>query len=222
MMIEVVMIFDRSSTAEAKITSYSLLSLSVPAFPICVSIINSLLYNNFTMKISALSLLLTFSAVSAFAPQLVSTQHSVSSSQLNLFGGGAKKDGEKKGPGMMDQLAMLKKAQEMASKKNKLDQELAAMDFEGSAADGNVKVVFKYVPSKNPMDPTPEYDAENFEFDAAWYEGASTDDLNTAAKEAIMNGMEAVNKGVEEKYEALKGDIAETFGAMGGGGAPPS
>jgi DNA-binding protein YbaB len=202
-----------------------LLLLSV--LPIFDFIINHQ-YDNFTMKISALSLLLTFSATSAFAPQLASTQHSASSSQLNLFGGGAKKDGEKKGPGMMDQLAMLKKAQEMASKKNKLDQELAAMDFEGSASDGKVKVMFKYVPSKNPMDPTPEYDAIKIEFDDTWYEGASTDDLSAAVKEAISDGMEAVNKGVEAKYEVLKGDLAATFGAMGGeapalgGEAPPS
>lgn len=172
------------------------------------------------MKIAALSLLLTLSAATAFAPQLsTSPQHTAT--QLNLFGGGAKKDGEKKGPGMMDQLAMLKKAQEMATKKNKLDQELAAMDFEGSSADGMVKASFKYVPSKNPMDPTPEYDAIKFEFDDAWYEGASTEDLNAGVKEAIMDGMAAVNKGVEEKYEVLKGDIAATFGAMTGG-APPS
>lgn len=120
---------------------------------------------------------------------------------------------------MLDQLAMLKKAQEMAQKKNKLDQELAAVDFEGSSADGKVKAVFKYIPSKNPMDPTPEYDAVSFDFDDEWFNGASPDDLSTAVKEAIMDGITEVNKGVEQKYEVLKGDIAETFGALGG--APP-
>ena len=175
------------------------------------------------MKICILSLLLTLNATIAFSPRVASTQ--TTTSQLNLFGGGAKKDGAPKQPGMMDQLAMLKKAQEMASKKSKLDQELSAMDFEGSAADGKVKATFKYIPSRNPMDPTPEYDAIKFEFDDAWYEAASTDDLNAAVKETIKNGIDAVNKGVEEKYEVLRGDIAETFGALGGamgGGAPPS
>ena len=37
---------------------------------------------------------------------------------LNLFGG--KKEGGDKGPGMMDQLNMFKKAQEMATKKKTL------------------------------------------------------------------------------------------------------
>ncbi len=171
------------------------------------------------MKFLALSFLWTLGSISAFTPQPASTQHSATSSQLHLFGGGAKKDGEKKGPGMLDQLAMLKKAQEMAQKKNKLDQELAAVDFEGSSADGNVKAVFKYIPSKNPMDPTPEYDAVSFEFNDEWFEGASTEDLGTAVKEAIMDGITAVNQGVELKYEVLKGDIAATFGALGG--APP-
>lgn len=174
------------------------------------------------MKYSALLVALACSSVSAFSPQLVSTQHSPSSSKLHLFGGGAKnKDGEKKGPGMMDQLAMLKKAQEMAQKKNKLDQELAAMDFVGASTDGKVKATVKYIPSKNPMDPTPDYDPTSFEFDDEWFESASTEDLSNAVKEAIADGMNNVNKGVEEKYESLKADIAGLAGAFGAAPEPP-
>jgi len=170
------------------------------------------------MKISVLFLALTCSAASAFAPQTISIQHATtSSSQLNLFGGGAKKDGEKRGPNMMDQMAMLKKAQEIAQKKSKLDQELSAMDFVGQSTDAKVKVTIKYVPSKNPMDPTPEYDPVSFEFDDEWYEGVSTEDLSTAVKEAIVDGMTNVNKGAEKKYAVLQSDIAGVFG----GAAPP-
>lgn len=173
-----------------------------------------------TMKFSALSLLLTLGAASAFAPQPVSTQHSTG---LNLFGGG-KKDGDKKpAPGMMDQLAMFKKAQEMATKKNKLDVELAEMDFGGVSADGKVKATFKFVPIKNPMDPNPDYEATSFEFDDEWYEAASPEDLSTAIKEAINDGIEKTNAAVTEKYQTLQGDLMSAFGTMEGEApAPPS
>ena len=82
---------------------------------------------------------------SSFAPsQNVSLRSSATTTALNLFG--TPKDGEKKGPGMMDQLAMFKKAQEMAQKKQKLDEELKKMDFTGAAEDGKVTGTFKYVP----------------------------------------------------------------------------
>jgi hypothetical protein len=63
---------------------------------------------------------------------------------LGLFGN--PKDGDSKGPGMMDQLAMFKKAQEMAQKKKQLDEELKKMDFTGKGADGKVTGSFKFVP----------------------------------------------------------------------------
>jgi len=84
---------------------------------------------------------------SAFAPSQTASSlrsSSATTTALNLFG--TPKDGEKKGPGMMDQLAMFKKAQEMAQKKQKLDEELKKMDFTGSAEDGKVTGTFKYVP----------------------------------------------------------------------------
>jgi len=175
------------------------------------------------MKIISPSLIVvSLGSVVAFSPSLSrqpQQQQLHTVTRLNLFGGGAKKDsegGEKKALGMMDQLAMLKKAQEVANKKNKLDQELAAMDFEGSSDDGNVKAIFKYIPSKNPMDPSPEYDAVSFTFEDSFYDSASPDDVSAAVKAAITDAIQAVNKGVEEKYETLKADVAETFGALGG------
>jgi DNA-binding protein YbaB len=166
------------------------------------------------MQISTVSLLLVLSAASAFAPVHTSTQHAT---QLNLFGGGNKAGSEKKGPGggMMDQLAMFKKAQELATKKNKLDLELAEMDFEGTGADGKVKVDFKFVPIKNPMDPNPDYEAVSFEFDDEWYEGVSPEDLSAAVKEAIDSGIEATNKAAMEKYQSLQGDLMGAFQQMG-------
>lgn len=162
--------------------------------------------------------------------QYLSQQHSLTtttttttSTSLNLFGGG-KKDGggAKKGPGMMDQLAMFKKAQEMAQKKNKLDQELAKMDFEGTAEDGKVIVKFKFIPTSNPMEPNPEYEAQSFEFDDAWYESASPEELSTAVQDAIKAGIEATNQAAAEKYQALQGDLLDAFGGKGNPAAPES
>ena len=164
------------------------------------------------MRITALSLLLTLGSASAFAPQSAPTQQST---QLNLFGGGKKQGGESKGPGMMDQLAMFKKAQEMAQKKNKLDEELAKEEFVGEAADGKVKGKFKFVPVKNPMDPNPDYEAKAFEFDDEWYESASPEELSTAVKEAINDGIEKTNAAVVAKYQALQGDLMQAFAQPG-------
>ena len=117
----------------------------------------------------------------------------------------------------MDQLAMFKKAQEMAQKKNKLDQELANEDFVGEGADGKVKGTFKFVPIKNPMDPNPDYEAVSFEFDDEWYESATPEELSAAVKEAISAGIEKTNAAVIEKYQALQGDLMDAFS---GAGAP--
>jgi DNA-binding protein YbaB len=159
------------------------------------------------MKLSTASLLLVLSTASAFAPIPTPTQQST---RLNLFGGG-KSGGEKKGPGMMDQLAMFKKAQELATKKNKLDQELATMEFAGTGADGKVKAAFKFVPVTNPMDPNPDYEAVSFDFDEEWYEAASPEELSAAVKEAIDSGIEDTNKAVQEKYQVLQGDLMGAF-----------
>jgi DNA-binding protein YbaB len=132
---------------------------------------------------------------------------------LNLFGSGNKGgDAKGAGAGMMDQLAMFKKAQEMASKKKEMDAELAMMSFEGIGADGKVKAAFKYVPNTNPMDPNPDYDAQSFEFDDDFFESSSPEDIAAAVKEAILNGIETTNTAVAEKYAVLQKDLMEAFG----------
>ena len=165
------------------------------------------------MKVSAL-FLLSVSIASGFAPQLTPT---LSSTQLNLFGGG-KKDGDKKGPSMMDQLGMFKKAQEMAQKKAKLDAELAAMEFQGSGADGKVTAKVKFIPVTNPMDPNPEYLPVSFDFDDEWYESASVEDLSAAVKEAMEDGVKAANEAATEKYQSMQADLMSVLGQGGQGG----
>jgi hypothetical protein len=172
------------------------------------------------MKFSLLivSLLAAPCAVTAFTANMpfVSSTTTSKSTSLNLFGnGGGDKDG-KKAPGMMDQLAMFKKAQEMAQKKQKLDDELKEMDFEGSAADGKVKASFKYVPISNPMDPNPDYEAVSFTFDEAYFESATPEELSAATKECVLNAIENTNNAVGEKYAVLQTDLMEAFG-----GSPP-
>ena len=149
-------------------------------------------------------LLASYGAVHAFVSRQTA---STKSSCLNLFGSGGDK-GDKKGPGMMDQLAMFKKAQEMAQKKQKLDEELKKMTFEG-VVEGKVKATFKYVPISNPMDPNPDYEATSFEFDDAFFESASPDEIAAATKEAVFDGIANTNKAVAEKYSQLQGDLME-------------
>jgi hypothetical protein len=165
------------------------------------------------MKFSLLiaSLLASQCAVSAFTANLPTTVSSTSTStSLNLFGAGGAK-GEKK-PGMMDQLSMFKKAQEMAQKKAKLDEELTQMNFEGLGAEGKVKASFKYVPISNPMDPNPDYEAIKFEFDDAYFESATPEELSAAVKECVLNGIENTNTAVAEKYAVLQSDLMAAFG----------
>ena len=80
---------------------------------------------------------------------------------LNLFGGGNKDGGgAKKQPNMMDQLAMFKKAQEIAQKKKDIENELAKMDYSGSAADGKVTATIKV--SNSPRKLTKDYTTLNY------------------------------------------------------------
>jgi hypothetical protein len=180
------------------------------------------------MKFSVLSLSLLLAvadSTSAFAPQSPTCTHA---SQLHLFGGGNRnKDaggGGAAAPGMMEQMAMFKKAQEMAQKKGKLDAELSKMEFSGSAADGKVTATFKFIPTQNPMDPNPDYNAQGFAFDDEWYAAASPEDLSTAVKVAIEDGIKNTNDAVALKYQALQGDLMAAMGGGGGaaGAAPPA
>ena len=180
------------------------------------------------MKLPLVAFLLTVSSASAFAPQppfTSPTRHAqpprnhVVPTSLNLFGGGGgNKDaaGAKKGPGMMDQMAMFKKAADMAQKKNKLDKELAAETFEASSENGKVTATCKFSPSKNPMDPQPEYETTALKFDEEWYESASAEDLSKAVKEAVLKGVEAAALAVTEKYKVLEEDLKGAMGALGG------
>ena len=118
----------------------------------------------------------------------------------------------------MNQLAMFKKAQEVAQKKKKIDEELAATPFEAATADGKVKASFKYVPVMNPMDPNPDYEAVSFTFDDAFYESASNEDLAKACQEVVLNGIKEINEAVAQKYQALQTDLMEAFQ----GGNPPA
>lgn len=169
------------------------------------------------MKLAAILSALFLAQASAFAPATINTptrqSTSTSSSALHLFGGGdKKKEGDAKAPGMMDQLAMFKKAQEMAQKKKKLDDELTQLDFKGSSPDGTVTGTFKYVPISNPMDPNPDYEAVKFEFDDAFFESATPQELAAAVKAAIIDGIEKTNLAVAEKYQTLQADLMEAFG----------
>lgn len=171
------------------------------------------------MKLLVIVSALLASQVSAFTASLPSIrQRSTTSSALNLFGGGGGGGGDKKGPGMMDQLAMLKKAQEVATKKKKLDDELAKMEFVGESEGGKVKAHLKYVPSTNPMDPNPDYEVVSFDFDDDFYESSEPSDIAASVKVAIEEGVKTTNEAVVEKYSTLQADVMEAFK----GGAPGS
>jgi hypothetical protein len=158
---------------------------------------------------------LCISCTSAFTVTTTRPSRTVSSSSssaaLNLFGDGGKSGGGNKGPGMMDQLAMFKKAQDMAAKKKKLDEELSKERFIGEGADGKVKGSFQFVPIMNPLDPNPDYEAKSFEFDDEFFASASPEELSAAVKECVLNGIEKTNIAVAQKYSVLQQDLMEAF-----------
>jgi DNA-binding protein YbaB len=168
----------------------------------------------FLIQILAIISLLNFSE----AFQSSSTQRNTvtTTTSLNLFGGNKGGDGGDKKPGMMDQLAMFKKAQEMAQKKQKIDQELQKMEFSGSSSDGNVKVLFKFVPVANPMDPNPDYEATSFTFNEEWFAGASPEEISATIKAAFNDGVEKTNVEVAKKYAILQEDLMAAFGGATG------
>lgn len=168
------------------------------------------------MKIQSISLvLLSLGGASAFAPMLPTTTltSSTTATQLNLFGGGGtKKSGGGGAPNMMDQLSMFKKAQEMASKKKKLDEELSKETFVGKSENGKVTGKFKFLPVQSPMDPNPEVDCIGFDFDSEWYESAAPEDISAAVTEVHKDGVDATNKAMMEKYQVLQNDLMASFG----------
>ena len=168
------------------------------------------------MKVKVFSTALLLSGANAFAPSFVSKSAVAQSTvtKLNLFGG--KKDKkEGGGPGMMDQLAMLKKAQEIASKKMAIDKELAAMEHVGTAADGKVTIVVKYI-APAPMQ-QPGYEPASVKIDEEWMNSVSTEDLNSALSEAMLAGLRKATENTAEKMQVLTAELGEVMGAMGGG-----
>eukprot|EP00816_Leptocylindrus_hargravesii_P006445 CAMPEP_0196802644 /NCGR_PEP_ID=MMETSP1362-20130617/2221_1 /TAXON_ID=163516 /ORGANISM="Leptocylindrus danicus, Strain CCMP1856" /LENGTH=177 /DNA_ID=CAMNT_0042173989 /DNA_START=69 /DNA_END=602 /DNA_ORIENTATION=+ len=175
------------------------------------------------MKIAPLFCLFasTNAFTASFAPQSA-VSRTTTSTELNLFGG-KKEGGAAKGPGMMDQLAMLKKAQEIASKKAAIDKELAATEHSGSSADGKVNVVVKYI-APLPMQ-QPGYEPVSAKIDESWLADASTEDVNAALKEAVMEGLKKATAATAEKMQILTAELASVMGEMQGGasgGAPAS
>jgi DNA-binding protein YbaB len=147
---------------------------------------------------------------SAFMVQL-QPQTQTRFTALHLFGSG-EKSGNKQ-PGMMDQLAMFKKAQEVATKKKGIDMELQQMDFVGVGGDGDgVTVAMKYMPTSNPMDPNPEYEAIRIEFKEEFFQSSAPEVIAEGVTSAIANGIEEVNKAVTEKYAALQSDLMAALG----------
>jgi DNA-binding protein YbaB len=170
------------------------------------------------MKLSLLSTTLLISSIQAFTPTF---SPRTSSTHLNLFGG--KKEGGDSSSGggggmggMMDQLAMFKRAQEIASKKNDLDKEIAEMEIIGSAADGSVKVTVQYIPAQMPTNPSPGYDAVNVDIEESYLEGASCEELGEALVNAIRDGETAATKVVGEKYKVLEEEMQAMMGGLGG------
>mmetsp|Transcript_19602 Transcript_19602/g.41204 ORF Transcript_19602/g.41204 Transcript_19602/m.41204 type:complete len:185 (+) Transcript_19602:140-694(+) len=149
---------------------------------------------------------------------------SCSSTKLNLFGSKNKDPSNPSGganqPGMMDQLAMFKKAQEIAQKKNALDKELSNEKIVGTAADGKIQITVKYIPPQLPANPTPGYEAANVEIDEGYLESVSAEDLSKALVEAIRDGENCAMEKVAEKYKSLEEDMKGILGGMGGM-APP-
>lgn len=144
-----------------------------------------------------------------------------SSTSLNLFGSKPKGEGADKpgGPGMMDQLAMFKKAQELAQKKQQLDKELAEEKITGTAADGKVEITVKYVPPQLPANPTPGYEAAAVNIDEGYLAEASAEELSAALVEAIREGEKNAMERVGEKYKSLEEDVKNIMGGQAAGGA---
>ena len=146
----------------------------------------------------------------AFAPAANNVRTGLT--QANLFGGAEKGEGgETKQPGMLDQLAMFKKAQEIAGKKKEIEKELSSMEFKGTGADDKVTVSMQYVASKNPMDPQPDFVVSGVDFDDEYFESASAEDLSAAVLEAYQSSVVETKKTTEEKFAVLAEDLKDVW-----------
>eukprot|EP00804_Cyclotella_cryptica_P022878 CCRYP_005091-RA/>CCRYP_005091-RA protein AED:0.01 eAED:-0.01 QI:0/-1/0/1/-1/0/1/0/181 len=171
------------------------------------------------------TLLLTATSTTAFTAHSQQPLKILSRSptELNLFGS-KNKDASSPGqqPGMMDQLAMFKKAQEIASKKAELDKELSKENIVGTAADGKISITVQYVPPQLPMNPTPGYEAKAVDIDEEYLKEVSSEDLSAALVEAIRDGEKNAMEKVAEKYKSLEEDMKGILGGMGAAGGPPA
>lgn len=142
---------------------------------------------------------------------------SSTTTSLYLFGSKPKGEGSQaQQPGMMDQLNMFKKAQELSQKKAAIDNELANEKIVGTAADGNVKVTIKYIPPQLPMNPTPGYEAAEVDIDESYLGSVSAEDLSASLVAAIRDGEAKAAEIVGKKYKSLEEDMMRIMG----GGAP--
>ena len=161
------------------------------------------------------TVLLAASSATAFSASrpLIQTAQS-SSTSLNLFGSKPKDESADaaKQPGMMDQLAMFKKAQELSQMKNDIDKELAEEKITGSAADGNIEITVKYVPPQMPTNPSPGYEASDVTINEEYLASVSAEDLSSDLVEAIRAGEKSAMDLVGEKYKALEGQMKEIMG----------
>ena len=154
---------------------------------------------------------------SGVSSNVISKQTTTSSTSLNLFGSKPKDpnapEGQGGGPGMMDQLAMFKKAQELAQKKNDLDKELANEKITGTAADGNIEVEISYIPPQLPVNPSPGFEASDVNINEEYLASVSAEDLSTALVEAIRDGEKTATEKVTEKYKSLEEDMQKIMGS---------
>ena len=170
------------------------------------------------------TIILTATSASAFSSTssrigviASNTKIQTTSTSLNLFGSKPKDpNADKQQPGMMDQLAMFKKAQELAQKKNNLDKELAKEKIMGTAADGNIEITIQYVPPQLPISPSPGYEATDVNINEEYLKDVTAEDLSASLVEAIRNGEQRATEIVGEKYKVLEEDMK----AIMGGGAP--
>eukprot|EP00934_Nitzschia_sp_Nitz4_P004654 Nitzschia sp. Nitz4//scaffold254_size28068//14539//15144//NITZ4_008152-RA/size28068-processed-gene-0.7-mRNA-1//-1//CDS//3329544334//4644//frame0 len=139
-----------------------------------------------------------------------------SSSQLYLFGGKKTESSvkrEEEQAKMQQQMELLQKAQQISAKKKAIDEELKQQPFLGTAASGAVHAHVYYIPSINPMDPTPGYDVQEFKFNTTWYDQVTAQELSMAVQEAIQKGIELAHDTVTERFSVLEKEIAEVMGA---------
>ncbi|KAL7426364.1 hypothetical protein ACHAXM_000416 [Skeletonema potamos] len=164
------------------------------------------------------TLLLTATSATAFSTSRTAAASLRQSTTLNLFGSKPKDPNSDaaKQPGMMDQLAMFKKAQELAQKKKKLDDELANETIMGTAADGNIEITVKYIPPQLPANPTPGYEAAAVNINEEYLSQVSSEDLSVALVEAIRDGEKKATERVGEKYKELEEDMKGIMGGFGG------